>query len=93
MVERDARDQLSGLLERLLEGEIRPVEFDDEVSRGRFSDSDDPAVRAAYRVFNEIGDQTENRHDDAGRRESLAEPIRRKARRFAAFLSTNLEYS
>jgi len=92
MIDRDARDRLAELLERMLRDELDGDHFDEDSEHGRFAQSDDQGVVMIFRAFdegrNEYGIWCENLIVSRSNLDRLL----CKVRRADYFLRTELDY-
>jgi len=92
MVDRNARDKLAELLERMLRGELTVHRYEEDVSSGKFNHSGDRAVVTVYHACDDIGDEGEDWRDHVFTNARYSERTICKVRRAAMFLRTDLEY-
>lgn len=92
MIDREARDRLAELLERMLRGELDGDHFGEDAEHGRFVQSDDRGVAMVFRAFDEGRNEYGIWCEDLIVSRSNLDRLLCKVRRAVCFLRTELDY-
>lgn len=92
MIDRDNRDRLADLLERLLRAEITFDRYEQELGEARFEESEDSGVVAVCHAADNVSEEAGARAGDHLTAEKFSTELIRNVRRTALFLRSDSEF-
>lgn len=92
MIDREARDRLADLLERLLRHDLPIVKFEDAILMGKFRASADRSVADVASAVDDIGAHVAALRDEVLAPPRFSDTTIQNAKRCAQFLRSDLEY-